>query len=70
MLNDIHGNDGWCAGLVELSRAEMETMQGGAICHGVSVLAWARVDGESLEAQGLDVVVAATTTEVARPHAN
>jgi hypothetical protein len=31
--------------LVELSGEEMAQVQGGAICHGVSVLAWARVDG-------------------------
>ena len=33
---------------LELSLAEMEQVQGGAICHGVSALAWARVDGVSL----------------------
>lgn len=33
--------------LTELSSSEMEQMQGGAVCHGVSVLAWARVDGVS-----------------------
>jgi hypothetical protein len=33
--------------LLELSTGEMEQTQGGAICHGTTVLAWARVDGVS-----------------------
>ena len=35
----------------ELSSQEMMQVQGGDVCHGVSVLAYARVDGVSL-AQG------------------
>ena len=45
---------------------ELDAAVGGAVCYGVSVLAYARPETESresLEAAGLEVVVAAATTE-------
>ena len=44
-MNDI--NFQRAEGLFDLSLAEMEQSHGGAVCHGVSVLAYARVDGVS-----------------------
>lgn len=33
----------------ELKANQLERVVGGAICNGVSMIAWARVDGESLQ---------------------